>query len=144
VFDFSPNTAAEFLTLLSPLLPVLATYLTVRTEWRKEVRFGVSFLATFIVAFLTAYANGQLGNNFWSSLAQTFTLSQGIYWSVFKTLGLEKILFPKEALQSAAGEQIKGDLVNISNETAKAILDPNQSPGLNVSANVVNNSGDIL
>jgi hypothetical protein len=144
MFDFTPNTALEFLTLLSPLLPVLATYLTVRTEWSKELRFGVSFLATLIVAFLTAYANGQINGSFWSSLAQTFTIAQGIYWGVFKTLGLEKALFPREALQSVAAEPLKDEMTGITRAQAVDILDTSKPPTLNVSANVIQKTGDVV
>lgn len=144
MFDFTPDNAHELLVLLSPLLPVLATYLTTRSVLRAEYKFAISFLAVTLVAILTAYSQGQLGNNFWSSLTQTFTIAQGIYWGIFKGLGLEKILFPIQALQSAAAEQAKVETANVSSDTAKAILDPDNPQALNVSANVVNKPGEVI
>lgn len=142
-FDFTPDTALEVVKLLSPFVVIFATYLASRTDMRTEYKIGLGFLASAIMAALTAYGEGQLQANFWSSLTVIFTIAQGIYATVFKFGGLEKVLFAREALASKAAQEVKEQVADVSKETAKAILDPALPPALDVSAKVVNTTGDV-
>lgn len=85
-------TAADIVTLLSPILAVFATYLIAREDWSKLVKALVAFLLSAGMGALIAYAEGSLVTNFWDNFVTIYTIAQGVYWSVFKGLGLEQYL----------------------------------------------------
>lgn len=132
-----PENALELLTLLSPLLPVIATYLVGQAAWPKELKAGLAFLLSAVVALLTAYANGTIVENFWSNFFAIFTASQAIYWTFFKALGFERWVAPKEAVAGLASNAVHQQVASITTEEAKKVLDPATTTGLAVSARVV-------
>lgn len=125
MFDFTPENATEFLKLLSPILPIFATYLVNKVEWPKVAKFGVAALAVVIMAVLQSYAEGKLEENFFSNLTTIFTVSQGIYWTVFKGFGLETFISPKESLAGLAAHDVSKAIADIPTQVAKDVLDNN-------------------
>ena len=144
-FGFTAENAMELVKLLSPILVIFATYLTSRVDMRTEYKIGLGFVASAILAALTAYGEGQLNTdgNFWNNLFYIFTAAQAVYATVFKFGGLEKLLYAQEALASKAAQEVREKVAEIPNTEAKAILDPSQPPVLDVSAKVVNTTGDV-
>lgn len=137
MFDFTPNNATEFLTLFSPLLPVIATYLIGRADWAKELKVGLAFAISALVAMLTAYADGTLVENFWSNFFAIFTASQGIYWTFFKALGLEKWIAPVEAVAAETADKARAQAAKITIEQAKGVLSPDDPAFIAVETKVV-------
>ena len=72
-------------------------------------KFAILALLSLIGGFLTAYISGSI--NFGGSIIATgatiLTAAQVFYYSVFRILGLERVLFPKQALATEAKEQAK-------------------------------------
>jgi len=93
---FTEMNAADFVTLLSPILAIFATYLITNEEWSKPVKAAVAFLLSAGMGALIAYAEGSLVENFWNNFVTIYTVAQGIYWSVFKGLGLEQYVKKSE------------------------------------------------
>ncbi len=131
--------AKVLLALLSTIgIPLAVQWLT-KLTWPAWMKFAVAALLSAIVGYLTAYTAGQLLLN--GSIIQNgsviFTATQIVYYGAFRGLGLEKILFPQTALAHQAQEQVTEKVSDVSNNTARAILDPDASPALDVQATVV-------
>lgn len=137
MFDFTPNNATELLKLISPLLVILATYLTARVDMRAEFKIGIAFIASAVIALLTGYAEGALQANFWSNLVYIFTAAQAVYAGVFKLGGIERFVKPIEALASLAAQQAKEQVADTSTEAAKEVLDPKSNTTVNVETEIV-------
>lgn len=101
MFDFSTMTAQDVVLLVSPFLSVIATYIIAREDWSKPVKAAVAFIISALFAALVAYSEGSLVDNFWDNFVLVYTIAQGIYWSVFKGIGLEKYLEKPQAEASA-------------------------------------------
>ncbi len=138
MFDFTPNNALELVKLFSPLLVILATYLTARVDLRAEYKIGLAFLASAAIAALTAYGEGHLQANFWSDLAYIFTAAQAVYATVFKLGGLEKLLKPVEAMASAVAQEAKEQVADTSRAVAQQVLDPTTTTEVQVTTQVTN------
>jgi hypothetical protein len=63
--------------------------------------------------------------------------SQAIYYVAFKGLGLEAFMFPKNAVVSQAKDTVATDLVNLSTDKARAVLNPERHETLSATAQVV-------
>ncbi len=104
------------------------------------VKFGVLVILSLVGGFLTAYISGSI--NFNGSVVATastiLVAAQAFYYGAFRLLGLERVLFPQQALATEAREQAKDDTPMVSNERAKDILDPNTSPKLEVTTQIKN------
>ena len=136
-FDFTPDNAGQLLFLLSPLLPVIATYLVSKTEWKTIAKAGIAFALAALTAFITAYANGTLVESFWSNFFATYTAAQGIYWTFFKGLGLEKWIAPREAVAGIAANKLKAQVALIPEKDVQAILNPNVPTDVSVDTKVL-------
>ena len=143
MFDFTPDNAAELLKLLSPLVAVLATYLVTKVDMKGEWKIAIAFGVSLLVALLTAYSEGKLAQNFYSNLFYIFTAAQVVYAAVFKAAGLEALIKPREALASKAAHEVREQVAEISSTDAKALLDPNQPPMLDITTRVLNRTGDV-
>ena len=100
MFDFSTMTAQDVVLVVSPFLSVIATYLIAQESWSKPVKAAVAFIISALFAALVAYSQGSLVDNFWDNFLVVYTIAQGIYWSVFKGVGLEKYL-PKQPVEAS-------------------------------------------
>jgi|SwirhirootsSR3_FD_contig_61_8411332_length_1191_multi_1_in_0_out_0_1 hypothetical protein len=105
------------------------------------VKFAILAALSLVGGFLTAYISGSI--NFGGSIIATGSVilvaAQAFYYSAFRLLGLERVLFPQQALATEAKEQAKDATpTNISDAKAKDILDPNTPSTLEVSAVVTN------
>lgn len=133
---FTPEIALTALKIISPLVVIIATYLTSRTDIKTEYKLGISLLISFLLAILTAYSENKLSGtgNLWDNLFYIFTLAQGIYAVVFKAAGLEKRLYAKEAVASIAAQQAKTALASLTTDEAKALLEPSASLQVHVTS----------
>lgn len=103
-------------------------------------KFAILALLSLIGGFLTAYISGSI--NFGGSIIATgatiLTAAQVFYYSVFRILGLERVLFPRQALATEAKEQAKQTTPDTTSQEAKKILDPSTPGTLEVSTQIVN------
>lgn len=139
------DDAKMIATVLSAaVIPFAVTWLKAVT-WPDWVKFAVAVLLSLITGGLTAYVAGQvvLSGSLIQNASVIFTATQLVYYGAFRALGLEKVLFPQSALAHQAGEQAVKEVSTVSREQAQDILDPNTPPALEVSANVVNTTGDV-
>lgn len=134
--DFTPDNALELVILISPLLPIIATYLIAQVDWKSEWKIGVAFLASFLIAGLTAYGEGNFQENFWSNLFYTFTAAQGIYAVVFKSLGLEARIKPVEAVASEAAQSARQQISTMDSDDARNVLDKSSPDRVDVTTTV--------
>lgn len=99
------------------------------------IKFTILAMLSLVGGFLTAYISGSI--NFGGSIIATGSVilvaAQVFYYGAFRLLGLERVLFPQQALATAAKEQAKeATPTNISNAEVKDILDPKTSSDINV------------
>ncbi len=126
------------------LIPFLVAWLpTVKLP--DYAKFAVLAVFSLIGGALTAYISGSI--NFGGSIIATastiLVAAQAFYYTAFRVLGLERVLFPQQALVTQVKEQAKLETPNVSTATAKDILDPNTPPAVEVKAQIVNTSGDV-
>lgn len=104
-------------------------------------KFGILALLSLVGGFLTAYISGSinLGGSIIATGATILTAAQAFYYGAFRLLGLERVLFPQQALTTEAKEQAKDATpTNISTEKAKDILDPSTPSAVNTVVEIVN------
>lgn len=142
-FRFTPDNAADFVKILSPIFIIIVTYIFTKTNWKKVYKAALVFAISAIIAILNSYAEGTLQENFWSNFTTIFTLTQIGYWGLMKAAGIEEVISPKEALASKAGNELNQQINEISKATVASILNPNEPPALSVDATIVNSTGDI-
>jgi len=144
-FTFTPENAKQLLAILSPIAVIIAGYVFTKTNWNKVAKSAVVFAISALLASLNAYSSGNLVDNFWTNLTQIYTLSQIGFWVLLKAAGLESYVAPKDALISKASDEVAKQIdANVSSDTARAILDPDKTPALDVNAFVVNQKTDIV
>jgi hypothetical protein len=109
------------------------------------IKFAVLAALSLLGGFLTAYISGSLdlGGSIIATASTILVAAQAFYYTAFRVLGLERVLFPQQALATQVKEEAKVKTPDVSTEQAKAILDPNQPPAVSVTAKVVNTSGDV-
>lgn len=139
----SVEDAKTLSTVISAVVIPFAVIWLQKLEWSAQAKFALAVVLSLVAGALTAYVTNQAV--FTGSLIQTvsviFTSAQVVYYGAFRVLGLEKVLFPQEALVNQAKEQVTQEVKNVSRQDAQDILDPNTPPKLEVSADVVNTSG---
>ena len=133
------NDAKLLLSGFGILIPFIIAWLpTIKVS--DYAKFGILALFSLIGGFLTVLTTGGLDNN--SSILQNgaviLTAAQGFYYGAFRMLGLEKVLFPQQALATQAKESVKEVIPEVSTDRAKDVLDPKAPPALQVSAQIVN------
>lgn len=104
-------------------------------------KFAILAVLSLVGGFLTAYISGSI--NFGGSIIATgatiLTAAQVFYYGAFRLLGLERVLFPQQALATEAKEQAKeATPTNISNEKVKDILNPATPATVATTVDIVN------
>lgn len=109
-------------------------------------KFGILAVLSLIGGLLTTIATNQLitGGSLIQNAAVVLTAAQVFYYGAFRMLGLERALFPQQALHTQVKEQAKNETPTVSTERAKQILDPNAPPAVQVTAEVVNKKDDVV
>lgn len=105
------------------------------------VKFAVVALLSIVGGYLTIVSTDQFvtGGSLIQNASLVFAASQIFYYGAFRALGLERVLSPQTALVKEAQEQAKDATpTNISNASAKDILDPNTPPKLEANVQVTN------
>ncbi len=138
--NLSADDAKYLLTGFGIIIPVVIAWLpTIKVA--DYIKFLIVVVLSIIGGFLTVLATEQLvnGGTLVQNAALVFTASQLFYYGAFRVLGLEKVLFPQQALATEAKEQAKESVPsNLSTERAKDILDPATPSSLEVSTQIVN------
>ncbi len=140
--NLSPTDAAILLTGFGVLVTLIVSWLPT-LKLSDYIKFAIVALLSAVGGYLTLVASDQIltGGSLIQNGALVFTASQIFYYGAFRALGLERVLFPQNALVKEAQEQAKDATpTNISNESAKDILDPNSPPKLEASVQVTNKS----
>ena len=138
--NLSADDAKYLLTGFGIIIPVVIAWLpTIKVA--DYIKFLIVVVLSIIGGFLTVLATDQLvnGGTLVQNAALVFTASRLFYYGAFIVLGLEKVLFPQQALATEAKEQAKESVPsNLSTERAKDILDPATPSSLEVSTQIVN------
>lgn len=137
--NFSLEDAKIILGAVSMIgIPFAVTWLA-KVTWPDWSKFALAAVLSLVAGFLTAYSNKQLflDGSLIQNAAVIFTAAQVVYYGAFRTLGLEKVLFPQTALAHHAEEQASQQTADITRADAKAMLDPSDRKGLDVRVNVV-------
>lgn len=142
--NLTPNDAKYLLAGIAILIPIIIAWLPT-LKISDYAKFGILAVFSLLGGFLTVIATGQLITS--GSLVENASIvlaaAQVFYYGAFRLLGLERVLFPQQAVTTQIKEQAKEESPTLTTEQAKAVLDPNQSPAVQVSTKIVNTSGDI-
>lgn len=138
--NLTPTDATLLLTGFGVLVTLVVSWLPT-LKLSDYTKFAVVAFLSSIGGYLTLVASDQIltGGTLIQNGALVFTASQLFYYGAFRALGLERVLFPQNALVKEAQEQAKDATpTNISDVVAKDILDPATPATLEVSAHVTN------
>lgn len=135
----SQEDAKYLLTALGILIPFIIAWLPT-LKIPDYGKFGILALLSLIGGSLTAIATNQLitGGSLIQNGAVVLTAAQVFYYAAFRMLGLERALFPQQALSTQVKEQAKLESPTVTTAQARDILDPNTPPAVEVTAEVVN------
>jgi hypothetical protein len=136
----TPSDAAIILSGFGVLVTFLVAWLpTLKVS--DYVKFSIAAGLSIIGGFLTVVATNQFitTGTLIQNAAVVFSASQIFYYGAFRVLGLERVLFPQQALATQVKEQAKESTPDVSTAAAKDILDPTTQPSVQVTAKVVNN-----
>jgi hypothetical protein len=140
IFGLSVADATILLTGLSAILiPFVIAWLpTIKLS--DYAKFGILVVLSLVGGFLTAYISGALvaGASIIATSATILSTAQIFYYGAFRLLGLEKVLFPQQAVTTEAKEQAKDATPVLTKEQAKDVLNPVTPAELEVTAQVVN------
>lgn len=103
-------------------------------------KFAILVVLSLVGGFLTAYVSGALaaGASIIATSATILSAAQVFYYGAFRLLGLEKVLFPQQAVVTEAKEQAKDVSPVLTTEQAKDVLNPVTPAEIQVTAEVVN------
>lgn len=123
LFHLSKADAQILLTGLGILISLIVSKIKDVT-WPDYVKFGIVALFSVIAGTLTAYLADQINpeNSIIQNVAIVLTASQAFYYGVLKALGLEKRLFPQQALLTVAQSQLSEKIKNVPIKTAKEVI----------------------
>ncbi len=142
----------DFSILLSAftavIIPFILAWLPV-LKWSGAAKFALVLVLSLVGGVLTIAATGSLrfvpGSSIIQLGAEIAVASQAFYYVAFRTLGLERYWFPKQALANQAQDSVKVQVADtITHDDASRIIDPNLPPALDVTAKIVNNPGDVI
>lgn len=138
--NLSAADAKYLLAGFGVLIPIVIAWLpTIKVA--DYIKFLIVAVLSIVGGFLTVLATEQLvsGGTLVQNAALVFAASQIFYYGAFRVLGLEKVLFPQQALATEAKEQAKESVPsNLSTAKVKDILDPNTPSSIDVTTQVVN------
>lgn len=136
--NLSPDDAKYLLTGFGILIPIVIAWLpTIKVA--DYVKFAIVAVLSVLGGYLTVVATSQFitGGTLIQNAALVFSASQLFYYGAFRILGLERVLFPQQALATAVKEQAKQSTPeDISTDTVKDILDPKTQTSLKVTTTV--------
>lgn len=139
------KTVATFISAV--VIPFAVIWLQ-KVTWSAQAKFALAAVLSLLAGGLTAYVAGQivLSGSIVQNAAVIFTAAQIVYYGAFRTLGLERVLFPQEALVNQAKEQIaqQSAVSTATRQEAKDILSPTEPPALAVEATVVNVPSSVI
>ena len=139
--NLSAADAKYLLAGFGVIIPIVIAWMpTIKIP--DYVKFAILAVLSLVGGFLTILSTEQLvtGGTLVQNGALVLTAAQIFYYAAFRVLGLERVLFPQQALATEAKEQAKESTpTNISNEKAKDILDPATPSAIEVTTQVVNN-----
>jgi hypothetical protein len=142
------DDAKTLATFISAVVIPFAVIWLQKVTWSPQAKFALAVVLSLLAGGLTAYVAGQIvvSGSLIQNAAVIFTAAQIVYYGAFRTLGLERVLFPQEALVNQAKEQVAQEsaVSNATRQEAKDILDPTAPPALNVEATVVNVPGTAI
>lgn len=136
--NLTPNDAKYLLLGFGILIPFVIAWLPtlkIADYYKFAILAGLSVLG----GYLTVVSTEQFvtGGSLIQNAAVVLTAAQVFYYGAFRVLGLEKALFPKQALATEAKEQAKESVPdNLSTEKTKDILDPATSSRIEVTTQV--------
>jgi len=138
--NLSADDAKYLLAGFGVIIPIVIAWLpTIKVA--DYIKFAIVALLSIVGGYLTVLATEQLisGGTLVQNAALVFSASQIFYYGAFRVLGLEKVLFPQQALATEAKEQAKeATPTNLSNDKVKDILDPATPSAINATVEVVN------
>ena len=135
----SKSEAALLLAaILTIVIPYSVSWLKSKDlTWPDQIKFGIAAGLSLLAGLLTAYVEDKFtSNSILENAAVILFAAQGVYYIAFKTLGLERWLFPRNFVASEASHQAKARLQFLSQSTAKALADPQDPTVLNVKVDV--------
>ncbi len=90
------------------------------------VRFIIACVASLVAGVLTALTAGTLAQEYdiIQNAAVIVTASYGIYYSVFRGLGLEAVLFPRAGVIDEAQKSVASQIGVMSRQTINDVVDP--------------------
>lgn len=132
------NDAQTLLTTISVILiPFIIAWLPT-LKVNDYVKFSILVILSLIGGGLTAYVSGQLSSEgtIIQHAAVIATAAQIFYYAAFRKLGLERVLFPQQAVINQAKQDVKEQLVSITPTQAADILNKDNSASVTVTTNV--------
>lgn len=141
----SQEDAKYLLGALGILIPFVIAWLPT-LKIPDYGKFGILAVLSLIGGLLTVFASGQFitGGSLLQNAALVLTAAQVFYYGAFRMLGLERALFPQQALHTQVKEQAKNETPTVTTQQAKDILDPNAPPAVQVTAEVVNTNVAVV
>lgn len=138
--NLSTQDATTILTLLSAVVIPFAVIWLQKLTWPDALKFALAILLSLIAGGLTAYIAGQvvLSGSLIHNAAVIFSAAQIVYYGAFRTLGLERVLFPQEALANHAQAVVADQVSGVSREAAKDVLNMDSSSTLIVNTAIRN------
>jgi hypothetical protein len=138
MFNLSPEDAATLLAVFGVVVTLIVSWLPT-LKLSDYIKFAIVAILSAIGGYLTLVATNQIlsGGSLIQNGALVFAASQVFYYGAFRALGLERVLFPQNALVKEAQEQAKDATpTNISDAQAKDILDPKTPSAIEVTTAV--------
>jgi len=135
----TPDDAKYLLGGLGIIIPFVIAWLpTLKVS--DYAKFGILALLSLIGGFLTLVSTNQLitGGTLIQNGSLVLTAAQVFYYAAFRVLGLERVLFPQQALTTEVKEQAKQESPTVTTQQARDILDPNAPPAVQVTTAIVN------
>lgn len=102
--------------------------------WPGIYKFLIVVGFSVLMGAAQSYVDGTLGANatLFRNITTVLASATTVYQVFFKHLGWEKYVNAKAALATQAGEQVNIEVAKISDKEAKVLLDPNQTPSIDV------------
>lgn len=146
MFNLDQNDAQVLLGFISSIIIPFAVSWIKQASWPDWAKFALAVVLSLVSGLLTVIATGQFKAD--ASLIQNgaviFLAVQAIYFTVFRGLGLERVIYPKSAVIQAAQDEVKDQLSTMSSQMAKDVLNPDKPPAVDVDAKLVNLKADIV
>lgn len=138
-FNLNPDDAKYLLAGFSVLIPFIIAWLpTVKVS--DYVKFGILAVLSVIGGFLTVITTDQFisSGTLVQNAAVVLAAAQVFYYTAFRVLGLERVLFPQQALATEVKEQAKQTTPEVSSQRSKEILDPKTPAKVEVTTQIKN------